>query len=303
MDHGTGEASRPRPGGEASLAGRTVARVGFGAMQLPRLEGEPAAAVALVREAIALGVDHIDTARFYGDGFSNEVLRAAVRPGDEVLIASKVGADVVTGGRFRVGAAQRPEQLRAGVEANLATLGLERIPLVNLRRMDVGRAPRAGDDQIVDIDAQLEVMAALRDEGKIGAIGVSNVSEQNLRRAIPLGIACVQNAYSLVVRDDEPLLELCIAEGIAWVPFFPLGGGFPGMPSADDYPVVVGTALALGCTTAQLALAWLLHRAPNILLIPGTSNPLHLAENTAAGALRLDAETLAVLDAVAPPGR
>lgn len=287
----------PRPGGTAPLGGSTVARVGYGVMQLPRLLPDRAAAVALLRRALDLGVDHLDTAQFYGDGFANDVIREVVRPGSGVVVVSKVGADPDPGGSPRPVPAQRPEQLRASVEANLRSLGLEQIPVVNLRRLDVAPGLRAEGDQVVAVEDQLAAMTALRDEGKIGAVGLSSVSLDVLRRALPAGIVCVQNAYSLVSREDETMLRLCEAESIAWVPYFPLGGAFPGRPKTGDSPAVQAAAKALDADPGQVALAWLLHHAPNTLLIPGTADPAHLAANTAAGSLRLDAATLASLDA------
>lgn len=174
--------------------------------------------------------------------------------------------------------------------------------MVNLRRLDTGPGLRAEGDQDVDLDDQLAVMTALRDEGKIGAIGLSSVTLDVLRRALPAGIACVQNSYSLVSRADEELLRLCVDEGIAWVPFFPLGGAFPGLPKVTDEPAVVAAAQALGRTPAQVGLAWLLHHAPNVLLIPGTADPAHLEDNVAAGSIALDAATMSTLDAVPPRG-
>jgi aryl-alcohol dehydrogenase-like predicted oxidoreductase len=267
-------------------------------MQLERLHGDRAAAVAVLRRAVELGIDHVDTAQFYGNGFVNEVIREAIRPEDGVLVVSKVGGAPNPGGPVPIRLAQRPEELRAGVEDNLASLGLDRLPLVNLRRADAGPGLVAEGDQVVDLDSQLAVMVAMRDEGKIGAIGLSSVTLDSLRRAIPAGIACVQNAYSLVARDDEELLDLCVAEDIAWVPYFPLGSAFPGLPKVTDEPAVVAAARSLGSTPAQVALAWLLHHAPNVLLIPGTANAEHLGENVAAGAIVLDDATLAALDAI-----
>jgi len=194
--------------------------------------------------------------------------------------------------------AQRPEQLRASVEDNLRSLGVDRLPVVNLRRLDTGPGLRPEGDQVVDLDDQLAVMTALRAEGKIGAIGLSSVTFDGLRRALPAGIACVQNAYSLVSRDDEDMLALCVAEGIAWVPFFPLGGAFPGLPKVSEEPAVHAAAAALGATAEQIGLAWLLHHAPNVLLIPGTSDAAHLAANLAVRGIDLDAATLRALDAV-----
>ncbi|MFJ8923605.1 aldo/keto reductase [Streptomyces sp. NPDC102415] len=290
----------PRAGGPGRLAGRTVSRVGFGAMQLERLRGDRKAAVALLRHSVELGIDHIDTAQFYGHGFVNDVIREAIRPEDDVIVVSKVGADPDPDGPLPLRFAQRPEQLRASVEDNLAALGLEQIPLVNLRRPDSGPGLRAEGDQIVGLDDQLAVMTTLRDEGKIGAIGLSSVTADGVRRALPAGIACVQNAYSLLTRDDEDTLRLCLAEDIAWVPFFPLGSAFDGLPKVSDEPAVIAAARDLAATPAQVGLAWLLHHAPHLLLIPGTADPGHLKENVDAGALTLDETTLAALDAVPP---
>jgi aryl-alcohol dehydrogenase-like predicted oxidoreductase len=267
-------------------------------MQLERLHGDRAAAVAILRRAVELGIDHIDTAQFYGNGFVNDLIREAIRPEDGVLVVSKVGATPNPGGPVPLRLAQRPEELRASVEDNLTSLGLDQIPLVNLRRADARPGLRAEGDQVVDLDNQLAVMVAMRDEGKIGAIGLSSVTLDRLRRGIPAGIACVQNAYSLVARDDEDMLDLCAAEDIAWVPYFPLGSAFPGLPKVTDEPAVVAAAQSLGTTPSQVGLAWLLHHAPNVLLIPGTANAEHLQANVAAGALVLDDATLAALDAV-----
>ncbi|MFF7648317.1 aldo/keto reductase [Streptomyces sp. NPDC007983] len=288
----------PRAGGAGTLGGHTVSRIGYGAMQLDRLRADRDAAIALLRRAVELGVDHVDTAQFYGNGFVNGVIRDALRPEDGVLIVSKVGADPDPGGTPPLRLAQRPEELRASVEDNLASLGLDRIPVVNLRRMDTGPGVRAEGDQVVDLDDQLAVMVALRDEGKIGAIGLSSVTPDVLRRALPAGIACVQNAYSLVSRDDEELLRLCAEQRIAWVPYFPLGGAFPGWPKVSDAPAVTAAAQSLGHTPAQVGLAWLLHHAPNTLLIPGTADAGHLEANIAVGEIKLDDATLAALDAV-----
>jgi aryl-alcohol dehydrogenase-like predicted oxidoreductase len=283
----------PRPGGTGRLAGRTVSRIGYGALQLRRFNEDRASAVALIRRVVELGVDHIDTAEFYD--CANEVLREALRPEDGVLVVSKVGADPDPGGEFPIRPAQRPEQLRASVEDNLKSLGVEQVPVVNLRRMDTGPGLRAEGDQIVDLDDQLAEMTALRDEGKIGAIGLGSVDIEGLRRALPAGIVCVQNSYSLVSRENEDMLELCRAEGIAWVPFFPLGGTFSDHPKVAEQPAVRAAAERLGATPQQVGLAWILHRAPNTLLIPGTADPAHLEANVAAGSLTLDAEALAAL--------
>ncbi|SEO64947.1 aldo/keto reductase [Amycolatopsis saalfeldensis] len=282
----------------ASFAGRTVSRLGYGAAQLGRLSERRDDAVALLRRAIELGVNHVDTAEFYGFSFANEVIREALRSDDDVLVVTKVGADPNPGGRVPLRMAQRPEQLRASVEDNLRSLGVDRLAVVNLRRLDSGPGLRPEGDQMVDLDAQLAEMTALRDEGKIGAIGLSCVTLDGLRRALPAGIACVQNAYSVVAREDEDLLRLCVAEEIAWVPFFPLGGAFPGLPKATDEPAVHAVAESLGATPSQIGLAWLLHHAPNVLLIPGTADPAHLEANLAVAGITFDDATLATLDAI-----
>jgi pyridoxine 4-dehydrogenase len=177
--------------------------------------------------------------------------------------------------------------------------------VVNLRRLDLGPGLAAEGDQIVDVDDQLAEMIALRDEGKIGAIGVSSVPLDVLRRALPAGIVCVQNAYSLLDRSQEEMLEVCKAqggEGIAWVPYFPLGSAFPGFPKVADNPVVLDIAGELGATPSQVGLAWLLVHAPNTLLIPGTRSIAHLEENLRAGEVTLTAEAIARLGAVTTPG-
>jgi pyridoxine 4-dehydrogenase len=288
----------PRPGGFGLLAGRPVSRIGYGAMQLERLHGDRRGAIALLRRAVELGVDHVDTAQFYGDGLVNGLIREAIRPKDGVLVVSKVGADPNPGGPLPLRPAQRPQELRASVEDNLTSLGVDQLALVNLRRLDAGPGLRAEGDQVVDIDDQLAVMTAMRDEGKIAAIGLSSVTLDGLRRAIPAGIACVQNAYSLVTRDGEDMLSLCVAEKIAWVPYFPLGSAFPGMPKVADEPAVLAAAQSLASTPPQIGLAWLLRHAPNVLLIPGTADADHLEANIAAGTITLDDATLAALDAV-----
>ncbi len=282
----------------APFAARTVLRIGYGALQLERLHERRGDAVALLRRAVELGVDHVDTAEFYGSGFANAVIREALSPEDDVLVVTKVGADPNPGGPIPLRLAQRPEQLRASVENNLRSLGVDRLAVVNLRRLDAGPGLRPEGDQVVDLDDQLAVLTALRDEGSIGAIGLSCVTLDGLRRALPAGIVCVQNAYSLASRDDEPVLELCTAEGIAYVPFFPLGGAFPGLPKVTEEPAVQAVAKSLDVTPAQVGLAWLLHHAPNVLLIPGTADAAHLEANLAVGGITLDAAALATLDAI-----
>jgi pyridoxine 4-dehydrogenase len=198
-------------------------------MQL--FEASPEDAAAVLRRAVELGVNHIDTASFYGPGEVNRRIRAALAPyPDDLVIASKVGARYTGEHPIPLTPAQKPAELRAAVEDDLSQLGLERVPVVNLRRMDLGPGVTAEGDQIVDLHDQLAEMIALRDEGKIGAIGVSSVPLDVVRRALPAGIVCVQNAYSVLDRSQEATLDLCVAEGIAWVPFFPVGVVPPGFP-------------------------------------------------------------------------
>ena len=283
------------PGGIHRLGEHEVARIGYGALQLRSVELSQA--VALLRRAVELGIDHFDTAQFYGDGSVNRAIREVLRSGVSLVVATKVGADP-DGGKFPVKLAQRPEQLRASLENNLLSLGMEQIPLVNLRRADVGPGLKAEGDQIVDIDDQLATMVAMRDEGKIGAIGLSAVDLGRLTRALPAGIACVQNGYSLVSRESEALLQLCCANAIAWVPFFPLGGGLPGTPKVVDHPKVKDVAARLDLTPMQVGLAWLLRHSSNTLLIPGTTSLAHLEQNVAVGSVQLDEEAMADLDAI-----
>ncbi|OXR44762.1 putative oxidoreductase [Nocardia cerradoensis] len=279
--------TQPRDG---ELAGRAVGRIGYGAMQLE----SGADGVAVLRRAVELGVGHIDTAGFYGNGSVNALLREALHPyPDDLLLVDKVGAVHTDGGLVP---AQQPGQLRAAVEADLRALDAEQLAVVNLRRVDAPPGIVATGDQIVDLDDQLAELTALRDEGKIGAIGLSNVTVEQLRHAAPAGIACVQNLYNLLERDEEPLLAECCSRGIAFVPYFPLGSGFPGRPKVADDDVVRDIAGRLGATPSQVGLAWLLARDPHILLIPGTRSLDHLEQNMAAREVELDAALLAALD-------
>jgi pyridoxine 4-dehydrogenase len=289
------------PGGTAELAGRPVARVGFGVMQLERAAGGKDAALGILRQAVGAGINHLDTAQFYGS--CNALIRAALAPyPDNLVLVSKVGAVRDETARPPLVAAQRPAELRAQVEANLASLGTERLDVVNLRRVDTPPGIVAEGEQRVDLADQLAELTALRDAGKIGGIGLSAVSAGPLQQALPAGIACVQNLYSVLDRTAEPVLELCREHGIAWVPFFPLGGAFPGRPKAGDNPVIRAIAAGLGCTAGQVALAWLLAHYEQTLLIPGTANPAHLTENIAAGDIKLPADALAELDRLTAPG-
>ncbi|WP_445162124.1 aldo/keto reductase [Mycobacterium sp. Dal123C01] len=290
-----------QPGGTGTIGTARVARVGYGAMQL--FEPAPDDATAVLRRAVELGVNHIDTASFYGPGEVNRRIKAALSPyRDDLVIVSKVGARYTGDQPVPLAAAQKPAELRAAVEDDLRQLGVDCVPVVNLRRMDLGPGVAAAGDQIVDLDDQLAEMIALRDEGKIGGIGISSVPLEILQRALPAGIVCVQNAYSLLDRSQEAMLELCTAEDIAWVPYFPLGSAFPGFPKAADNDVVRAIAGELTATPAQVGLAWLLAHAPNVLLIAGTKSIGHLEENISAGDIVLSADQVARLDAVTAPG-
>jgi aryl-alcohol dehydrogenase-like predicted oxidoreductase len=280
------------------LGSFSVARMGFGAMQLPGpgVFGPPrdrAEALAVLRLAVDSGVDHIDTAQYYGPDVANELIRAALYPyPDTLALVSKVGAR-----RDGTGAwlpYSEPDQLRAGIEDNLRSLGTGQLAAVNLRLTD-GSPP---DQQF---DDQLAAMTAARDDGLIGGIGLSNITVDHLLRALEhTPVACVQNPLNLADRASMPVLQECEARGIAFVPFFPLGSGF-----RRDNPVlgnkqVIATAQQLGCTPAQVALAWTLGLAPNVLLIPGTSSVAHLTENLAAAGIGLTPQMQDQLTASAP---
>jgi pyridoxine 4-dehydrogenase len=273
------------------LAGRNVRRVGFGAMQLPGpgVFGPPPdrdAALGVLRRAVELGVNHIDTAQYYGPDVANELIHDALHPyPQDLVLVSKVGAARDAQGGWH--SASSPAELRDGVEANLRSLEVDRIDVVNLRLVNEPGA----------FDEQLDAMVAMRDEGMIGGIGLSNVSLEQLEHGLArTEIACVQNALNVVDRAALPLLERCRSERIPFVPFFPLGSAFDSRRRVLEHPAVRATARRLGALPSQIAIAWLLALAPNTLVIPGTSSPEHLEENLAAADLVLDDEALASLD-------
>jgi pyridoxine 4-dehydrogenase len=277
------------------LGDKPVNRIGFGAMQLagPGVFGppsDPEGARAVLRRAVELGVDHIDTSEFYGPTVVNELIREALHPyPEELKLVTKVGARRDDAGGWLP--AQSPAELRSGVEDNLRTLRLERIDLVNLRLMD--------EHDVEDrMPEQLGALEDLRREGKLDLIGISNAAADTIRRALELvDIACVQNAYSLVSRAGEEELALCEEREVAFVPFFPLGSAFaggPGQLAAD--PVIAEVAARRQATPSQIALAWLLHRSERVLLIPGTSSVGHLEENVAAAGVALDEQDMRELD-------
>ena len=283
------------------LGDKPINRIGFGAMQLagPGVFGppsDPENAKAVLRRAVDLGVDHIDTSQYYGPDVVNELIREALYPYPENLkLVTKVG-----GRRDDTGAwlpALSPAELRAGVEDNLRTLRIERIDAVNLRLFDA----RDSEGRLAE---QLGALEDLRTEGKLDLIGMSNASADTVRRALELvDIACVQNPYSAVNRAEADELALCEERELAFVPFFPLGSAFAGGPKqlAAD-PVIAEVAARRQATPTQIALAWLLHRSPQILLIPGTSSIGHLEENMAAGDVELDEEDMQTLERAAQLG-
>ncbi|MEW5810777.1 MAG: oxidoreductase [Actinomycetota bacterium] len=286
-----------------SLGNHVVGRVGFGAMQLPGpgVMGPPRdhdQAIAVLRRALELGINHIDTAEFYGPKVANELIREALHPYPEDLaLVSKVGARRDEQGNWTP--AQQPDELRADIEQNLQTLGVDRIAAVNLR-IHSGDPSSVGPVDQDLFPRQLDAMIAARDEGLIEGIGLSSVSADHLRIALDrTEIVTVQNAYNLVDRSSQPVLDLCTQRGISFVPFFPLGSAFAPDNPVLGHPAVRAEAEKLGRTPAQIALGWTLTVAPNVLLIPGTSSVAHLEENTAVAEVELDEETKQALDAAA----
>ena len=281
--------------GSFALGTRTVKRLGYGAMQLagPGVFGPPKdrdAALAVLREAVASGVDHIDTSDFYGPHVTNQIIREALHPySDDLVIVTKIGA------RRGEDASWNPafsgEELASAVHDNLRNLGVDALDVVNLRLMfgSDGHGPSEGS-----LEAPLTVLAKLQQEGLVRQIGLSNATATQIAEARGIAdIVCVQNLYNLAHRDDDALIDDLAAAGIAYVPFFPLGGFSPLQSTLLDE-----VAARLAVTPMQVALAWLLHRSPNILLIPGTSSVGHLRENLAAAELDLPEDVMATLDAI-----
>jgi len=285
-----------RSAGTYPLAGRTVNRLGYGAMQLagPGVFGPPKdreAALAVLREAVARGVNHIDTSDFYGPHITNQLIHEALYPyPEDLVIVTKVGA--VRGEDASWNPAFSPSELRQGVHDNLRNLGVERLDVVNLRVMGEIHGPSEGS-----IAPQFEALAELQREGLIAHLGLSNVTATQIAEAESIApVVCVQNQYNLAHRDDDALIDLLAAKGIPYVPFFPLGGFTPLQSST-----LSGVAARIGATPMQTALAWLLRRAPNILLIPGTSSVAHLRENLDVAGLELDMAAMNALNDIASP--
>lgn len=286
--------SHANKAGTFLLGSHRVNRMGYGAMQLagPGVFGpakDPQGALAVLREALALGVNHIDTADFYGPHVTNALIREALHPyADDLLIVTKVGA--VRGADASWNPASSPAQLTAAVHDNLKNLGLEMLDVVNFRAWGEQHSPAEGS-----IEEPLTVLAELQRQGLIRHLGVSNVTARQVRQAQGIAeIVCVQNHYNLSHRHDEPLIAELGEQGIAYVPFFPMGGFSP-----LQSETLTRVAAGLNASPLCVALAWLLQRAPNILLIPGTSSIAHLRENLAASELVIAPELLAELDNVA----
>jgi pyridoxine 4-dehydrogenase len=280
------------PGGRYRLGDLDVARVGYGAMQLagPGVFGPPKdrdAAVAVLRAAVDLGINHIDTSDYYGPHVTNEIIREALAPyPDDLHIVTKVGARRDAEGGWPH--ARTPAELQEQVHDNLRRLGLDALDVVNLR---VGGfdAPEPGS-----LAEQFEALAELQQQGLIRHLGVSTVNAEQIAEAQSIApVVCVQNLYNLARRDDDALIDSLAAQGIAYVPYFPLGGFSPLQSDALE-----AVAKRLDATPMAVALAWLLQRSPNVLLIPGTSSVAHLRENVAGAGLALPADALAELDAI-----
>jgi aryl-alcohol dehydrogenase-like predicted oxidoreductase len=278
------------------LGHKPINRIGYGAMQLagPGVFGpprDPSAARAVLRRAIELGVDHIDTSQYYGPDVVNDLIREALHPYPENLkLVTKVGARRDSAGG--VLPAQRPDELREGVEANLRSLAVERLDLVNLRLVE------NGPDTAIPLDAQLSALEDMRQEGKIDLIGLSNVDQAQVQFALEsVDVAEIQNGYSIIDRHDDDMVEFARAHEIAYAPFSPLGSAFSGGPARlAGEAAIVQVAEKHGATPTQIALAWLLAHYDRILLIPGTRTIGHLEENMAAIKIELDGADLAALD-------
>ncbi|MGY1593006.1 aldo/keto reductase family oxidoreductase [Geodermatophilus sp. SYSU D00708] len=278
--------------GQAPLGDRSVHRLGYGAMQLagPHVMGQPAdrdAAVAVLRRAVELGVDHIDTSDYYGPHVTNKIIREALHPyPDDLVIVTKVGARRTPEGGWPE--ALSPDELRSAVEDNLRNLGVDALDVVNLRM------PGFAEPVERSLAEPFEALAKMQREGLVRHLGVSNVTTQQLAEAQSIApVVCVQNHYNLVHRHDDPMIDALAREGIAYVPFFPLGGFTPLQSAALET-----VARRLEASPMQVALAWLLARSPNVLLIPGTSSVAHLEENLTAAALVLGPRELEELDAI-----
>jgi len=283
-----------RHAGQYLLGSFPVNRMGYGAMQLagPHVFGPPAdreQALAVLRATVELGINHIDTSDFYGPHVTNALIAEALHPyRDDLVIVTKIGARRGADGSWL--AAQSPAELQAAVHDNLRNLKLDVMDVVNLRLMFEVAGPAAGD-----IEPHMTALAELQHQGLVKHIGISNATPAQVAQARSIApIVCVQNQYNLAHRADDALIAQLAADGIAYVPFFPLGGFSPLQSSTLEE-----VAAQVGATPLQTALAWLLQRSPNILVIAGTSSPAHLRQNVAAAELKLSAQAIAALDSVA----
>lgn len=282
-------------GGTWTLGDLTVSRVGYGAMQLagPGVMGPPPdrdGALAVLRAAVELGVTHIDTAHAYGPGVTNEIIREALHPYPNALHIATVGATRDAAGGWPP--ARHPDDLRRQVDDNLASLGLDVLDVVNLRLGDA-MGPQPGS-----LETAFEALVDLQRQGVVRHLGISNATREQVAQARAIApIVCVRNMYNLAVRHDDDLVDELAADGIAFVPFFPLGGFSPLQSAA-----LTAVAQRLGSTPMAVALAWLLQRSPNILLIPGTRSVAHLRENVAATGLTLSPDDVAALDRIGRAG-
>jgi len=292
----TTDNNKAKLGGGFTFPGTSfsVRRIGYGAMQLagPGVFGPPKdrdAALAVLRQAVAAGVDHIDTSDFYGPHLTNQLIREALHPyPEDLVIVTKLGARRGHDGSWHPAFSR--EELTQAVQDNLRNLGLDVLPVVNLRAMFSVERPAEGS-----IEEPLTILAELKEKGLIGHIGLSNVTPKQIEQGRAITpIVCVQNLYNIANRDDDGLIDALAGQGIAYVPFFPLGGFTP--LQSSTLSDVAGRLMA---TPMQVALAWLLRRSPNILLIPGTSSLAHLGENLAASRLALSPEILKELDHMA----
>ncbi|AKZ61985.1 oxidoreductase [Herbaspirillum hiltneri N3] len=282
--------------GHYRIGDLNVTRMGYGAMQLsgPHVFGPPKdrqQAIAVLRAALDMGVDHIDTSDFYGPHITNQIIRDALHPyRDDLTIVTKIGARRGADASWQ--SAMSPAELESAVYDNLRNLGLEVMDVVNLRLMFDVAGPAEGD-----LEESLTALAELKRKGLVRHIGLSNATVKQIAQAKTItDIVCVQNQYNLAHRDDDALVAQLASEGIAYVPFFPLGGFSPLQSSTLER-----VAAECGATPLQTALAWLLQRSPNILLIPGTSSVAHLQQNIAAAAMKLSPEAVAALDGIGPP--
>ncbi|SDR15494.1 oxidoreductase [Thermostaphylospora chromogena] len=305
---GSGSTPTAAASGTWRLGDRTVNRIGFGAMRLPGMPWDEkprdrADAIAVLRRAVELGVNHIDTAAFYflPTRSANELISTALQPyPDDLVIATKVGPGPSPDGGLEFA---RPDRLRAQVEENIRQLGLDHLELVNLR-WGAGLSKEPGS-----VAEHFGALAELREAGLIRHLGVSNITPEQLTEAMEIApVVCVQNRYGLTERQDETLVEMCAGHGIAFVPFFTVAPSIPGATPHGGGPDTTGeaeiaqVAKAHGATPAQIRLAWTLHHGRHILVIPGTGDIAHLEENIAAGGIRLSADELALLDGIAATG-